>query len=75
MVADAIRTDSETARDEDMRTNVELEFELDEHDRVWMTREGDCYILGRKDAVCAEMRRFLRTTVLADDANGLADKP
>ena len=75
MVVDAIRTDAETARDEDMRTDVELDFELDEHERVWMIREGDCYILGRKDAVCAEMRRFLRTLVLGDDANPLADKP
>lgn len=75
MVADAIRSDGETGRDEDMRTDVELDFELDEHDRVWMIREGDCYILGRKDPVCVEMRQFLRTIVLGDDANPLANKP
>ena len=43
----------------DLRTDVELEFELDEHGRVWMIREGDCWIIGRVGAVCAEMRRFL----------------
>lgn len=75
MVTDAIRSDGETARDEDTRTDVELDFELDEHDRVWMIRKGDCYILGRKNAVCAEMRRFLRTVVLGEDANLPADKP
>jgi len=42
------------------RTDVELEFELDEHGRVWMIREGDCHIIGRKEAVRAEMWRFLR---------------
>lgn len=47
----------------DMRTDVELEFELDEHDRVWMIREGDCHIIGRTNAVCAEMRRFLTAVV------------
>ena len=75
MVADVIRRDGEMARDEDMQRDVALDFELDEHERVWMIREGDCYILGRKNAVCAEMRRFLRTVVLGDDANPPADKP
>ncbi|HEX8573662.1 MAG TPA: hypothetical protein VF759_13030 [Allosphingosinicella sp.] len=27
--------------------------------RAWTVREGDCYNLGRAEAVCAEMRRFL----------------
>jgi hypothetical protein len=49
----------------DMRTNVELEFEVDEHGRVWMIREGDCHIIGRRNAVCSEMRRFLRMVLLA----------
>jgi len=42
------------------RTDVECEFELDEHGRVWMIREGGCHMIGRKDAVRAEMWRFLR---------------
>ncbi len=46
-----------------MRTDVELDFELDEHGRVWMFREGDCRIIGRTSAVCAEMRRFLAKVV------------
>jgi hypothetical protein len=50
----------------EMRTDVELEFELDEHGRVWMIREGDCHIIGRTNAVCAEMRRFLASVVLGD---------
>ena len=66
MVVDAIhQSGGEPEPDGDMRTDVELEFELDEHGRVWMIREGDCHIIGRKNAVCAEMRRFLRTVVLA----------
>ena len=40
--------------------DVELEFHLDAHDRVWMIRDGDCYILGGKEQVRAEMWRFLR---------------
>lgn len=48
----------------ELRTDVECEFELDEHKRVWMIREGDCHIIGRKNAVCAEMRRFLAAVVL-----------
>jgi hypothetical protein len=50
----------------EMGTDVELEFELDEHGRVWMIREGDCHIIGRTNAVCAEMRRFLASVVLGD---------
>lgn len=48
----------------EMRTDVEIEFEVDEHGRVWMIREGDCHIIGRANAVCAEMRRFLASVVL-----------
>jgi hypothetical protein len=36
-----------------------VEFTLDEHGRVWIILRGDCRIVGRKDGVCAEMRRFL----------------
>jgi len=67
MVADAIDQSRDGARsDVDMRTDVDLDFELDEHGRVWMIREGDCHIIGRTNAVCAEMRRFLSSVVLGD---------
>jgi len=45
------------------RSDVECEFDLDEHGRVWMYRDGDCQIIGRKDYVRTEMWRFLRTTL------------
>lgn len=41
-------------------SDVEIAFELDEHGRVWMIREGDCHVIGRREAVCAEMVRFVR---------------
>ena len=67
MVVDAIdQSRGEPVPDGDMRTDVDLEFELDEHGRAWMIREGDCHIIGRKDAVCAEMRRFLRAVVVGE---------
>ncbi len=31
------------------------------HERVWMIRDGDCSIIGRKDHIRTEMWRFLRT--------------
>ena len=40
-------------------TDVELQLDLDEHGRVWATIDGDCHIIGRRDAVRAEMIRFL----------------
>jgi hypothetical protein len=43
------------------RSDVECQFELDEHDRVWMYRDGDAHIIGRKDYIKTEMWRFLRT--------------
>jgi hypothetical protein len=52
--------------DGDLRTDVELDFEADEHGRVWMIREGDCHVIGRTAAVCAEMRRFLAAVVLGE---------
>lgn len=65
MAVDAInQSDGSASDNKDMRTDVELDFELDEHDRVWMIREGDCHIIGRKNSVCAEMRRFLRGVAL-----------
>jgi hypothetical protein len=63
MVVDAI-DQSRGEPEPDMRTDVDLDFELDEHGRVWMIREGDCHIIGRKNAVCAEMRRFLTSIIL-----------
>jgi hypothetical protein len=29
-----------------------------------MIRDGDCHIIGRRNAVCAEMRRFLAVLAL-----------
>jgi hypothetical protein len=67
MAADAAAAAPPAARLEaEMRTDVDLDFALDEHGRVWMIREGDCHIIGRRNAVCAEMRRFLATVVLGD---------
>ena len=68
MAADGIvETDASTS-EEDPRTDVELEFEEDEHGRVWMIRKGDCHIIGRSGAVCAEMRRFLASVVLSGES-------
>ena len=38
----------------------EVEFEADEHGRVWIVRDGLCDVIGRREAVAAEMRRFLQ---------------
>jgi len=51
-----------------MRTDVDLDFRVDEYDRVWIIREGDCQIIGRRHAVCAEMTRFLASGVLQEGA-------
>jgi hypothetical protein len=48
----------------DLGTDVELEFDADEHGRAWMYQEGDCHMIGRTQAACAEMRRFLKETML-----------
>ena len=45
------------------RSDVECQFEADEYERVWMYKDGDCHIIGRKDYVRTEMWRFLRTTL------------
>jgi hypothetical protein len=50
-----------SVNDNVFRSDVECAFELDEHDRVWMVRDGDCHIIGRKDYIRTEMWRFLRT--------------
>jgi hypothetical protein len=68
MAVDSIeRSAGEEIHAKAMRTDVDLDFTLDEHGRVWMIREGDCHVIGRTDAVCAEMRRFLASVVLGDD--------
>jgi hypothetical protein len=53
---------------EDRRTDIESEFCLDEHGRVWIILEGDCHVIGRRGAVCAEMRRFLVSALPAKGA-------
>jgi len=50
--------------EEAMRTDVDLDFCVDEFDRVWIILQGDCHIIGRRHAVCAEMARFLASAVL-----------
>lgn len=67
MVAEAIADSRGETQAPDLRTDVDLDFELDEHGRVWMIREGDCHIIGRKDAVCAKMRGFLRAVAVDTD--------
>jgi hypothetical protein len=67
MARDAVGEDlSPRRQDKDLRTDVELELDLDEHGRVWMYRDGDAHMIGRRDAVCAEMRRFLAVVVLGE---------
>ena len=66
MALDGIVEVSAPDPEADVRTDVELQFEPDEHGRVWMIREGDCHIIGRTGAVCAEMRRFLAAVVLGE---------
>lgn len=63
MVADAI--DHSRGKPVSARaaaTDVELQFELDQHGRVWEIRDGDCWIIGRHLAVAIEMRKFLAAT-------------
>lgn len=38
----------------------EIAFELDEHERVWLVRDGACDVIGRREEVVGEMRRFIR---------------
>ena len=37
----------------------DLDFELDEHGRVWMTRPGDCQVISDMEAACRAMQEFL----------------
>lgn len=57
-------------RDEAMLNGLDLDFTLDEQGRVWMVREGDCYVLGPTEAVCGEMRRFLAGVAAGGDGYG-----
>ena len=67
MVADAIDNDRGKEVDGSITlTDIESEFELDEHRRVWLIKDGDCFIIGRKLAIIIEMRRFLSNTLTAD---------
>lgn len=67
MVADAIDNDRGKEVDGSITlTDIESEFELDEHGRVWLIKDGDCFIIGRKLAIIIEMRRFLSNTLTAD---------
>ncbi|MGA9580440.1 MAG: hypothetical protein WBR13_00545 [Allosphingosinicella sp.] len=47
--------------DNKARPDSECAFELDDYDRVWMIRDGDCHLIGNKDYMRTEMWRFLRT--------------
>ncbi len=62
MVVDAMAKPPDPAvNDNVFRSDVECQFEVDEYERVWMYRDGDCFIIGRKDYIRTEMWRFLRT--------------
>lgn len=61
MAVDAMAGEPEAAvNDNVFRSDVECQFEVDEHERVWMYRDGDAHIIGRKDYIRTEMWRFLR---------------
>ena len=45
--------------DNQPRTETDLEFELDEHGRVWMIKDGDCEIIGRIWETRCAMLNFL----------------
>ncbi|HEX6376896.1 MAG TPA: hypothetical protein VFZ91_14385 [Allosphingosinicella sp.] len=61
MAVDAMDRRLPAARNDNAPSaDVECEFELDEHGRVWIILEGDCHIIGRREAVRREMWRFLR---------------
>jgi hypothetical protein len=67
MAVDAMAKAPDPAvNDNVFRSDVECEFEADEYGRVWMYRDGDCWIIGRKDYVRTEMWRFLRTTLAGE---------
>lgn len=70
MAADAVAISGGTGGEAELPSDVELEFEADEHGRVWMIRDGDCHIIGRVGAVSAEMRRFLAALLLGERDRG-----
>ena len=59
-VAAMTRDPGGAADDRTYRSDVECEFDVDEYDRVWMYKDGDCHIIGRKNYIRTEMWRFLR---------------
>jgi hypothetical protein len=65
MAADAAR--APPVGEDEMRTDVDLDFCVDEYDRVWIIFEGDCHIIGRRGAVCAEMSKFLASAALQEE--------
>jgi hypothetical protein len=67
MVADAIdHSRGQPVNDNALATDVELEFELDEHGRVWMLKDGDAHIIGRRLAVIVQMRNFVASVSRLD---------
>src|SRR5687768_8139324 len=46
-------------QDERIVFPVEMQLTLDGKGQAWMVLEGDCHLLGEREAVCAELRRFL----------------
>jgi hypothetical protein len=66
MAVDVLGPREEAAvNDNRPHSDVECEFELDEHGRVWIILDGDCHIIGRMEAVRQEMWRFLRVLLPA----------
>ncbi|HEX8466871.1 MAG TPA: hypothetical protein VF620_03585 [Allosphingosinicella sp.] len=61
MAVDArVKPPEPAVNDNVCRSDVECQFEVDEYERIWMYRDGDCSIIDRKDYVRTEMWRFLR---------------
>ncbi len=52
-------SDTRPINDNRPPSEVELQLDLDEHGRVWAIVDGDCHMIGRRDAVREEMLRFL----------------
>jgi len=60
MAADAMAGSPETAvNDNAPCRDMTPEFDGDEHGRVWMFWDSECYFIGRKKTVRREMWRFL----------------
>jgi hypothetical protein len=56
MALGAIIEACEAFNDNQPRSETDVEFELDEHGRVWMIKDGDCEIIGR---ICETRRAML----------------